>query len=398
MFRLTRSLTYPIGVDVGHDSVKMIQLERRGDSLTVLAAARAPLPPEARTDAKARLPAAVEIIRQMLRRHSFRGRRIVTALPREFLHVRHLRIAPLPPAQLNAAVRAEAAKLLPFDAAGQLQFLPAGEVRQGGELRHEMIVLAARPGDVESYLRSLARAGIEPAALDVEPCAAFRTIERFVRRRDDELDVHVMVDVGHQGSQVVIGRGHDLSFIKLIDVGGRHFQEAVSRKLGITQDEAQALRRRLTDPVESVLPSSARDPVRNAANDAARGTMEQLAREIALCLRYHAVTFRGQRPARVKIIGGEAADSQLQAILNRVLMIQVDVARPLHSVDTSRMSPINRRGSLAEWGMAFGLALKCIQGPFGPRDGRPRDPVVPPIEQPAGSDAAAQLALAATPA
>jgi len=122
MFPFTRAQVHPVGVDVGHDSVKMIQLERRGESLTVLAAARAPLPPEARVDAEVRLSVAVEIIRQMLRRHPFRGRRIVTALPREFLHVRHLRLAPLPPAQLNGTVRAEAGRLLPFDQGGSFSF------------------------------------------------------------------------------------------------------------------------------------------------------------------------------------------------------------------------------------------------------------------------------------
>ena len=62
MIHFTRAQVYPIALDIGHDSVKMIQLERRGDSLTVLAAARAPLPPEARADAQVRLPLAVEVM------------------------------------------------------------------------------------------------------------------------------------------------------------------------------------------------------------------------------------------------------------------------------------------------------------------------------------------------
>ena len=51
MIRFTRAQIHPIGIDVGHDSVKLLQLERQGDSLSVVAAARAALPPEARSNA-----------------------------------------------------------------------------------------------------------------------------------------------------------------------------------------------------------------------------------------------------------------------------------------------------------------------------------------------------------
>ena len=49
---------------------------------------------------------------------------------------------------------------------------------------------------------------------------------------------HVLVDVGLRCSQVIIGKGHDISFYKPIDVGGKKFNEAVSRKLGISLEEA----------------------------------------------------------------------------------------------------------------------------------------------------------------
>jgi type IV pilus assembly protein PilM len=361
-------------LDIGHDSVKMIQIERAGDMLSVQAAALGALPPEARANPQSRVAKAAPLIRQWLRQHSFRGRRVVAALPRELVYIRHLRLPPVPAADLDAAVRSEAKALLPFDPAeAQVQFLPVGEVRDGGELRQEVILLAARHQDVNEFIETMSGAGLVLEALDVEACAMYRAVDRFVRRRDDEQEVHVLVDIGAHCSQVVIGRGRQIGFIKSIEIGGRHFQEAVSRKLGITLDEAQSLRRRLVDPAEA--PVDEKDPVRQAAHDATRAAIEDLGREISRCLRYYAVTFRGHGPTRLRLIGGEAADPQLLATLNKLLAIPAEVSKPLLSLDTRRMSSADGGGALAVWGMALGLALKCVPGPFGPRDGKPRQVV-----------------------
>jgi type IV pilus assembly protein PilM len=259
-------------------------------------------------------------------------------------------------------------------------------VRQGTEVRQEVITLAVRDEDVENFLEQIHRSGATVESLDIEPCALFRTVERFIRRREDEQEVYVLVDVGARSSQVIIGKGREISFVKSIDIGGRQFQEIVSRKLGITLEETQGLRRRLVEnrateaqpaPGASERIPAPRDPVRQAVCDATRSIMEELGREIALCLRYYSVTFRGQRPARVRLLGGEASDQQLQAILNASLTIPVEPGRPLYSVNTARMKESNRRGTMCEWALALGLGLKMTTGNFGARDGKPRDPNAP---------------------
>jgi type IV pilus assembly protein PilM len=188
----------------------------------------------------------------------------------------------------------------------------------------------------------------------------------------------VLVDVGHARSHVVIGRGREISFIKPIEVGNRRFHEDVSRKLGITMDEARGLRRRLIEsaPGPGTPDVLKKDAVRQAVFDATRSTMEELGREIALCLRYYSVTFRGQRPQKLKLLGGEAADPLLLGVLNASLGVPVEAGRPLFSIDTSRMDASDRMGFGSEWATAFGLALKLTKGQFAPRDGKPRDPSV----------------------
>jgi type IV pilus assembly protein PilM len=371
MLRLTRAQAQPIGVDIGHDSIKLLQLQVVGNELEVIAAAKQQIPDEVRAEPELAMKTIVDMIRQMLRHQPFIGRNLVTALPRGIVHVKNLRLPLMPVEELEAAVQFEAKNIFPFETEHAfVRYLPAGEVRQGTDTRQEVIVLAAKHDDVEHYIETIHRCGVLES-LDFEPCAIYRGIERLIRRREDEQEVHVLVDVGLIRSQVIIGKGRDISFVKPIDVGGRNLNEAVSRKLGISLEEARSLRRRLAETTESV-DAAKKDPVRQAVHDATRSAMEELGREISLCLRYYSVTFRGQRPNRVKLIGGEACDPQLNVILNSVLAIPAEPARPLRNASISRMKANDRSGLLCEWSVAFGLALKKTSGYFGSPDGAPR--------------------------
>jgi type IV pilus assembly protein PilM len=309
-----------------------------------------------------------------MRSADFVGCRGVVALPRDIVHVKNLRLPQMPASELASAVEFEARNVFEFDTEhAQVRFLHAGEVRQGNEVREEAIVLAARHHDVEEFVEQLHRSDVIIESLDFEPAAVYRTVERFIRRKEDEAEVNVLVDVGARRTQVVIGRGRDISFFKPIEIGGQQQNEAVSRKLGITMEEARGLRRRLMESAHAGADSNAsREPVRQAVYDATRSIIEDLAREISLCLRYYSVTFRGQRPARVRLLGGEACDPHLHSILLANLPIAVEPLRPLNNVNTTRMKAAERRGCMSEWGVALGLGLKLTQQRFAVPDGAKR--------------------------
>ena len=176
--------------------------------------------------------------------------------------------------------------MFPFDTdQAKVHFLSAGEVRQGAEVRQEIILLAAKNDDVNNVVEQFHRAGTIIESLDIEACAVYRSLERFIRRKEDENDVNVLVDVGVKRTQMVIGRGHEISFIKPIEIGGFHFHDAVSRKLGITLEEAEMLRRRLVEAGEPADAAARRDPVRQAVFDAMPAHRWKNWGEISLCLR-----------------------------------------------------------------------------------------------------------------
>jgi type IV pilus assembly protein PilM len=349
---LSRSEPLPIAVDLGTHSLKLLQLQERGGRLSVLGWAQQSSP--VLTPGADRIGESIASLREMMRGGTFRGSAVTVVLPRECVQVKTLRLPILPEQELQAAIDLESHRIFTKPAQElTVRFVIAGEVKQGAEPRLETIVLAVEKKLIDTMLERFNQAGLYVAAFDYEPCSIYRGISRFVRRKSDEQEVNVLVDIGARQSQVVIGRGQDITFVKMIDIGGDKLSECVARKLGLSLSEACNLRRRLAATDEE------NDPVYQTVADATRTAMEELAHEVALCLRYYSVTFRGQRPARVRLLGGEANDRALCNALSSSLIVPVEVYQPLAGVTHDLPIPDNQ--PLCEWGVAFGASLRCLK-------------------------------------
>lgn len=349
-----RQRVLPIGVDIGHTGVKMVQLARSNGSTLVLAMDRAPLTLNCGLDAPEARAAVVAAVREMLSRGKFRGRDAVSALSSDELRITSMRLADTEMLQTPRAVRREAAQRFGMDPhKDTINYLPAGSVRQGDDLKNEFIVLAVDNDTIRSHVGLLEEAGLQPVGIDAAPCALFRNFDRSLRRDEDRQRTALFVDVGHRCTTVLFSREGEMCFVKQIPVGAARFNEEVASHLDLGLEEAQALRMRLhTD--ESIDPGT-----RRLTTDALTSAAEELARELSLCLRYHTVTFRGKRVERAVIAGGGAHEIVLLDVLRRYLSIEIDIAEPLRGLQLDE--GLNGPGDVsarADFALAIGLSLK----------------------------------------
>lgn len=365
---------WPIGLDIGSDGIRMLQLRRVGPSIAVAACGRwwypehaADAPGSSGGDTTHRRKAAVKAVRGMLRRGDFHGCRVVTALSCRELGMKNIRLPHMVGAEQEKAVRREAKERFGFDVApDQLRYLVAGQVRSGDETYDEIIMMVVPGETIEQHLALVQDMGLRVEHIEAAPVALFRVFERYLRRRADEEAVIVVADMGASGTRVVVARGKQIVFVKRIDIGGRRLTEAVARQLNLTNSEARELRMRVAKPQqradsESGDKQSELSSVDWTVHDAVRGEVENLAREMAMCLRYCSVTFRGLRPQRMMLTGGEVYDASLVRLLGEQLALKCEVGHPLKGIDVSAVDiDWDRRGMLAEWAMCTGLAIRDV--------------------------------------
>ncbi len=352
----------PIGLDIGTTGVRMLQLIDTGHAPAIVAAAHCEWPDGA-LEAGDRIAAAEPLIAESLRRHPFIGRRVVTALGAGEFQTKNIRLPCMPEEDLAQAVEFEARDRFEFpDGTAQFRSLSAGEVRHGNEMKTEVIVFGTQQDVIQQRLRMLDALKLQPLAIDLSPCAVARCFIRFLRRAEDADAMNVFLNVGWRGTMLVITRGSELAFVKSIEVGGRHFTSRVADMLGVSEEEAAHVRIRImrqSGGRRAADTTSVADDLRDTVSDAIRPAVERLAREIHLCLRYFAVTFRGQRPECLTFVGGDAYEPQLMKILESGIDIPCTIGNPLRGVSgIERIGGPDRRTLQPAWSVVAGLALR----------------------------------------
>jgi type IV pilus assembly protein PilM len=359
----------------------MIQLVSNGNQISVLAADKVCIDPSINGNEQQRRDFVISAIKQMLVKGNFRGRDVVSCLPNDRLKITSLRLAEAESGEIEQALKREAAQRFGFEPdKDTINYMLAGNVRQGDEIKNELILFAADNETLKSHIDMLEKTGLRPIAIDTVPCALFRSFERSMRRQEDKDRTIVFVDVGSRFTTVVFGRAGEISFVKQIIIGAEKFNREVAAKLGISVSEAETLRRLLRADKDSLVPQLSSlgqvadsdkqeldASTRQIMIDAISAVAEELAREISLCFRYYTVTFRGKRVERAVFTGGGAYESILMNVLKRQLTVEIEVAQPLKGFDlSSEKASINfdsdRRGLLCEWAVAVGLALKGCNG------------------------------------
>jgi type IV pilus assembly protein PilM len=356
MFRLFESATFPIGIDAGAHSIRFLQFRKgasggdaEGRPLSLQAACRVELdslagPPEGR------FRAAVE---QALASQDFSSKRAVLSLPASAVHAKSVRLPQMPDSDLGQALQWEAKDRFGFDVGdncGQLVWFRSGEVRRGTEVKDELLLFAINGEVLNSYIEVITAAGLQLAAIDLSMCAAFRSLERV--NAGISSGTAALLDMGRQSSQFIITRDGELVFYKNIDIGGRTVDEAIAAKLGIPAAEACQMRTRIA--VDSDAASEAAT-LHQALRDAMRTPLEELAREVDMCMRYYVVTFRGSRPESIGLTGRQAAIADVSGLLSSALAVQIEEIPALRGVQ--ELGDVARPDRSGEWAIASGLSL-----------------------------------------
>ncbi len=376
----TRGLR-PIGLDIGHNSIKMIQLQMNEEQISVIAAEKVRIDSSINGDGQKRRSFIISAIRRMLENGKFRRRNVISCLPNDGLKITSLRLADVQSDGIEQTLKKEVAQRFGLDPdEDAMKYVVVGNVHQGDEIKNELILFAADNEIIKSHIEMLEEAGLRPVSIDTIPCALFRSFERSLRRQEDKEHTVVFVDVGNQFTTVVFGRGGEISFVKQIPIGGKRFDEELAAKLGVGISEAEMLREALQmekslsilkpDLEEQAVAKNGQKldaSTRQAIVDVVSAVAEELTREISLCLRYYTVTFRGKRVRRAFFSGGGAYEYILLDVLKRQLAVEIEMAQPLKGFDmSSGRKNLNfdsdRRGLLCEWAVAVGLSLKGLKG------------------------------------
>ena len=362
-----------VGIDIEAHRIKILQLREHKGQLFVVGAGVVDIPPNGSAEAD---PAGLALrVRAAFASGRFTGRRCVVSLPPQDVCVQSTRLPSMPDEELVQAAAWEASQRFGLDrSAMEVDFVRTGATVQGSEDREEVLLIAASHVVIRRWIDPLLAAGLRPTAVETSFTAMARAFRRRCRREGDSDHVRAVVAVQASGSTVMILRGDELAFCKVMATGGEEFDRSVAEHLQMDLAAAQELRSaRLASATANAEAEPFADPrTDRAVYEAIRPLLGGFVKQVMLCIRYYGVTFRGHPPGRIILTGSEAREPHLQEALAEHCKIPVvfeDDGLPLGAlVEQIHSQHLRNPGPAGSWAVAAGLSLRGLSG--RPRAGR----------------------------
>ncbi len=350
----------PIGLDLGAETPRAMQVCVGTDTPCHTAVARC----SDDADLIERTACAVDA----MRRARFIGREVIVGLPSTcaLMHV----------ARFPALVGDDATEAVAWDACERMalprESIIADAIQTGAPMiavdgKIERLVVAVPALELAAALDLLIDAGFDPVAVEPRFASVARAVSRRHRRGADVNTIRAVVHVEHANSIVLCMRGDRIAFCREIPIGGAALDAAIATRLSTSTAQAAQLRARRMASIRTEnhgAPTSARSSADAIADEAALGAtraiLDALAGEVALCLRYFGVTFRGGQPSRIVLTGSHGCEPGLASILEstcRATVVGGEAELP-HAASWSTKEMFAPDADFAPWTAAFGLACR----------------------------------------
>jgi type IV pilus assembly protein PilM len=229
-----------IGLDIGSGLIKVAVVDHAKGEPELAKVAILPLLPDAIVDGEIMDPSIVaEAIQGAVAAAGVKVKNnVVTAVGGRDVIVKKIQIDRVKESEVRDLMRWEAEQHVPFDMESvELDFQILDPDSDGVEM--SVLLVAAKRELVESKMRILTDAGLDPTLVDVDAFALHNAFE--VNYPDAMRGVVALVNVGHDITNInIVDEGVPI-LTRDITVGTRRFREDLQRERGLSADEAQHL-------------------------------------------------------------------------------------------------------------------------------------------------------------
>jgi type IV pilus assembly protein PilM len=334
-------------LDIGSSSVKLAEVQQGPSGPRVLAVGVAPLPPGAvQSNIVQEQEPVVQAIRALVTDGGVRADQAITAVPGPAVIVKKIILPAESGAAVETAVLAEAGNLIP-DSLDRvhLDYQVVDWIDSGNKM--EVLVVAVKRDIVNTYTEAIRAAQLEPVVVDVD----YFALENMFELNYDPPSHHpvALVNIGARYSSINILKDGRSTFTGDVAVGGAEYSDAIARQLGITAEQAEAVKLgRAVPGVE-----------RAAAEPVVGSVTEFIVEEIQRALSFFWTAATDEPLGGIVLSGGTARMPGLSEQLKQRLQCEVDVADPFRRVSVARRADqqlVHECGSALA--VAVGLATR----------------------------------------
>jgi type IV pilus assembly protein PilM len=313
-----------VGLDIGTTSVRAAQLSWSKDRMELERFGQVALPLGAVRDGEVVDDRAVSAaLRELWSRSKFTTKKVVTGVANQKVVVRQLDLPWMPIPELRKSLDILVADVIPMPIEQAiLDVHPLEEIENEEGRRQRVLLVAADRGAVNALMLALSGAGLTATSIDLTSFAVLRALGSV-----DDLGLaqtaEALVDVGASVTNIVVSQGGIPRFVRILLMGGADITETVAERMGITIDEAEAIKQVTSLPLDPAYAGA--DPTVRVVEAAATNWVD----EVRGSLDYYLAQAGATRLSRIVLSGGGSQLGGLAGRLSMATRLPVEPAAPL---------------------------------------------------------------------
>ena len=341
------------GLDIGSSSIKMVELDGKINSLNLVGLGFENLPDDTIVDGQImELNVVSGVIQNICANHQMTATQVVTGVSGHSVIIKNIVLPPMSQEELEESIDWHAEEHIPYDLADvSLDYQVTLETAEATSV----LIAACKRERIDNIKQAIQLAGKQPVVIDVDTFALQNCYE--VNYQPDASQTVALLNIGASTMNVNIVQGNRSLFTRDITVGGSQFTDVLQRSLGISYQQAEAVKRGVMDAAEGV-DEKAIEPLINDVT-------EIVAMEIQKTFDFYRATTEDSEVVVQKILisGGGSKLAGLAEELSKRLELPVEVLDPFRSikVDTRKFDPDYLSEIMPEMAVAVGLAVRGVE-------------------------------------
>ena len=341
------------GLDVGSSSIKIVELDGKINSLNLVGLGFENLPDDTIVDGQImELNTVSDVINNICTNHQINTVQFVTGVSGHSVIIKNIVLPPMSREELEESIDWHAEEHIPYDLSDvSLDYHITSETPDATGV----LIAACKRERIDNIKQAVQLAGKQPVVIDVDTFALQNCYE--VNYQPDDSQIVTLLNIGASTMNVNLVQGTRSLFSRDITVGGSQFTDVLQRNLGLSFQEAEAVKRGAVEAVDGIEEKS----IVPLMND----VTEIVALEIQKTFDFYRATTEDSEIVVQKLLisGGGSKLPGLVEELSKRLELPVEVLDPFRSikVDTKKFDPDYLSEIMPEMAVAVGLAVRGVE-------------------------------------
>src|SRR6266496_5085164 len=309
-----------VGLDIGSNSIKAVELRRNRGEVMVSHIGVEPLASDIVVDSMIVDSGSVAgSISKIFSEKAFKGKQVATSVSGHSVIVKKISMQTMDEPELGEAVRNEAAQYIPFDMNDvNVDYQVLSETLSGPTV--DVLLVAVKKDKVLNYTNALQLSGRQPAIVDIDAFALQNCYE--YNYEPSPTSTAALLNIGASVMNVNIVRGSVPLFTRDVSVGGNQYTDSLQKELDLSFEDAERLKR--GDSLPSVTDEQKQQILRSVS--------DILTLEIQKTFDFFRATASGENIQRIVVAGGTARVPGLVDLLREEFAMPVEELNPFSRV------------------------------------------------------------------